>query len=53
MLQQEAQRRWNRTTVQPFLDVGSTVPNDTLERTFCRPYPGFRPTKGAGLQIDS
>jgi hypothetical protein len=35
--------RWNRTTVQPSLDVRTAVLNDTLERAFCRRHPGFRP----------
>jgi len=37
------QMRWSRATVQPFLDVRTTVLNDTLEGAFRR-YPGFRPT---------
>ena len=37
------QMRWNRTTVQPFLDVRTAVLNDTLEDAFRRRYPGFRP----------
>jgi len=36
--------RWNRTTVQPFLDVRAAVLNETLEDAFRRRYPGFRPT---------
>ena len=35
--------RWNRATVQPFLGVRTAVLNDTLEDTFRRRYPGFRP----------
>src|SRR3979409_381282 len=35
--------RWNRATVQPFLDVRTAVLNDTLEDVFRRRYPGFRP----------
>ena len=35
--------RWNRTTVQPFLDVRTAVLNGTLEGAFRRRYPGFRP----------
>jgi hypothetical protein len=34
--------RWNRATVQPFLDVRAAVLNDTLEEAFRRRYPGFR-----------
>ena len=37
------QMRWNRTTVQPFLDVRTAVLNDTLEGAFRRCHPGFRP----------
>ena len=36
--------RWNRTTVQSFLDVRTAVPNDSLENAFRHRYPGFRPT---------
>jgi hypothetical protein len=36
------QMRWNRTTVQPFLDVRYPVLNDTLEDAFRHRYPGFR-----------
>ena len=38
--------RWNRATVQPFLDVRTAVLNETLEGAFCRRYPGFRSTNG-------
>src|SRR4051812_41220499 len=38
------QMRWNRATVQPFLDVRTAVLNDTLEDAFRQRYPGFRPT---------
>ncbi len=37
------QMRWNRATVQPFLDVRTAVLNDTLEGAFRQRYPGFRP----------
>jgi len=37
------QMRWNRATVQPFLDVRTAVLNDTLEDAFRRRHPGFRP----------
>jgi len=37
------QMRWNRATVQPFLDVRTAVLNDTLEDAFRHRYPGFRP----------
>ena len=36
------QMRWNRATVQPFLDVRTAVLNDTLEDAFRRRHPGFR-----------
>jgi hypothetical protein len=36
--------RWNRTTVQSFLDVRTAVLNDTLEDAFRHRYSGFRPT---------
>jgi len=38
--------RWNRATVQPFLDVRTAVLNDTLEDAFRHRYPGFRPANG-------
>ena len=37
------QMRWNRATVQPFLDVRTAVLNGTLEDAFRRCHPGFRP----------
>src|SRR5215217_1772390 len=37
------QMRWNRATVQPFLDVRTAVLNDTLEDAFRQRYLGFRP----------
>ena len=37
------QMRWNRWTVQPFLDVRAAVLNGTLEGSFRRRYPNFRP----------
>jgi hypothetical protein len=40
------QMRWNRATVQPFLDVRAAVLNDTLEDAFRHRYPGFRPANG-------
>jgi hypothetical protein len=42
-MNKKQQMRWNRTTVQPFLDVRTAVLNDTLEDAFRRRYPGFRP----------
>ncbi len=37
------QMRWNKATVQPFLDVRTAVLNGTLEDAFRRRHPGFRP----------
>ena len=37
------QMRWNRWTVQPFLDVRVAVLNGTLENSFRQLYPSFRP----------
>jgi hypothetical protein len=37
------QMRWNRWTVQPFLNVRVAVLNGTLEGAFRRSYPIFRP----------
>ena len=42
-MNKKQQIRWNRVTVQPFLDVRTAVLNDTLEDTFRHRYPGFRP----------
>jgi hypothetical protein len=42
-MNKKQQMRWNRATVQPFLDVRTTVLNDTLADTFRHRYPGFRP----------
>src|SRR5277367_1819730 len=42
-MNKKQQMRWNRTTVQPFLDVRTAVLNDTLENAFRRRYPDFRP----------
>ena len=42
------QMRWNRATVQPFLDVRAATLNDTLEDAFRYRYPGFRPAKNDG-----
>jgi hypothetical protein len=41
-LNKKQQMRWNRTTVQPFLDVRTAVLNETLEDAFRHRYPGFR-----------
>ena len=37
------QMRWNRATVQSFLDVRTAVLNDTLEDAFRHRHSGFRP----------
>ena len=42
-MSKKQQMRWNRTKVQPFLDVRTAVLNDTLEDAFRGRYPGFRP----------
>jgi len=42
-MNKKQQMRWNRTTVQPFLDVRTAMLNDTLEDAFRHRYPGFRP----------
>src|SRR5215211_2470486 len=42
-LNKAQQMRWNRASVQPFLDVRTAVLNGTLEDAFRRRYPGFRP----------
>jgi hypothetical protein len=45
-MNKKQQMRWNRATVQPFLDVRTAALNDTLEDAFGRRYPGFRPANG-------
>ena len=47
-MNKKQQMRWNRTTVQPFLDVRTAVLNGTLEDAFRRRYPGFRPANDEG-----
>jgi hypothetical protein len=42
------QMRWNRWTVQPFLDVRVAVLDGTLEGSFRRLYPDFRPANDTG-----
>ncbi len=42
-MNKKQQMRWNRMTVQPFLDVRTAVLNGTLENAFRQRYPGFRP----------
>jgi hypothetical protein len=41
-MNKKQQMRWNRTTVQSFLDVRTAVLNETLEDAFRHHYPGFR-----------
>ena len=41
-MNKKQQRRWNRTTVQPSLDVRIAALNDALEDAFRHRYPGFR-----------
>jgi hypothetical protein len=45
-MNKKQQMRWNRATVQPFLDVRTAVLNDTLEDAFRRRFPGLRPANG-------
>jgi hypothetical protein len=40
------QMRWNRWTAQPFSDVRVAVLDGTLEGSFRRLYPDFRPANG-------
>jgi hypothetical protein len=42
-MNKKQQMRWNRTTVQPFLDVRTAVLDGTLEDAFRRRHRGFRP----------
>ena len=42
-MNKKQQMRWNRATVQPFLDVRTAMPNHTLEDAFRHRHPGFRP----------
>ena len=48
-MNKKQQMRWNRATMQPFLDVRTAVLNETLEDAFRRRYPGFRPANGDEL----
>jgi hypothetical protein len=47
-MNKKQQMRWNRATVQPFLDVRTAVLNNTFEDAFRRRYPGFRPANNDG-----
>jgi hypothetical protein len=42
-MNKKQQMRWNRATVQPFLDVRTAVLNDTIADAFRHRYHGFRP----------
>jgi hypothetical protein len=46
-MNKKQQMRWNRATVQPFLDVRTAVLDDTLADAFRNRYPGFRPANDA------
>jgi len=43
-MNKQQQMRWNRATVQSFLNVRTTVLNDNLADDFRHRYSGFRPT---------
>ncbi len=45
-MNKKQQMRWNKATVQPFLDVRTTTLNDTPVDAFRHRYPGFRPANG-------
>jgi hypothetical protein len=47
-MNKKQQMRWNRTTVQPFLDVRTTMLDGRLEDAFRRRYRGFRPVNDEG-----
>src|SRR4051794_39460088 len=47
------QMRWNRATVQPFLDVCTAVLNGMLEDAFHQRYPGFRPANDDQAQPEA
>jgi hypothetical protein len=48
-MNKKQQMRWNRMTVQPFLDVRTAVLNGTLEDAFRTRYPRFRPVNDDGI----
>jgi len=50
-MNKKQQMRWNRATVQPFLDVRTAVLNDTLEDAFRNRYPGFHPANDDDEEI--
>jgi hypothetical protein len=45
-MNKKQQMRWNRATVQPFLDLRTAMLNDKLDDAFRRRYPGCRPANG-------
>src|ERR1700748_2624513 len=45
-MNKKQQMRWNRATVQPFLDVRTAVLTDTPHDAFRHCYPGFRTANG-------
>jgi hypothetical protein len=47
-MNKKQQMRWNRMTVQPFLNVRTAVLDDRLEDAFRSRYRGFRPTNDEG-----
>jgi hypothetical protein len=47
-MSKKQQMRWNRWTVQPFLDVRVAVLDGSLEGSFRRIYPDFPPGKRHG-----
>ena len=47
-MSKKQQMRWNRATVQPFLDVRTAVLNDTLEDAIRMLYSEFRPANDVG-----
>jgi hypothetical protein len=47
-MNKKQQMRWNRTTVQPFLDVRAAVLNGMLEDAFRRRYRSLRPANDEG-----
>lgn len=46
-MNKKLQMRWNRATVQPFLNVRTAVLNDMLEDAFRSRYPGLTPANDA------
>ena len=48
-MNKKQQMRWNRMTVQPFLDVRTAMLDDTLEDAFRKRYHGFRPANDEGI----